>query len=113
MPRYKQRSQTPIILITLGILLLITAVVFGLQNIFSTPTDDPHSHEETYPEIPRVTLAEAKAALDARSAIFVDVRSAQAYQESHISSSINIPLAELEARISELDPDQWIITYCT
>ena len=113
MPRYKQRSETPIIIITLGILLLIAAVVLGLQNIFITPTDNPHSHEETFPETPRVTLAEAKAALDARSAVFVDVRSAQAYQESHIASSINIPLAELEARINELDPARWIITYCT
>ena len=111
MPRYKQRSPVPIILILLGVLLLITAVVLGLQNIFNSPTDS--AHEETYPEIQRVTLTEAKAALDAGSALFVDVRSAQAYRESHITGSINIPLAELEQRINELDPARWIITYCT
>lgn len=111
MPRNKQKSSAPIILILLGAFLLITAVVLGFQNIFNTPTDD--SHEETYPEIPRVALTDAKAALDAGSAVFVDVRSAQAYQESHVAGSINIPLAEMEGRISELDPARWIITYCT
>ena len=113
MPRYKQRSPIPIILILLGTLLLITAVVLGLQNVSSTPTDDPHSHEETYPEIPRVALTDAKTALDAGAALFLDVRSTQAYQGSHIASSINIPLADLEPRINELDRDRWIITYCT
>ena len=27
--------------------------------------------------------------------------------------SINIPLNQLETRLSELDPNDWIITYCT
>jgi rhodanese-related sulfurtransferase len=32
---------------------------------------------------------------------------------SHIPGSLSIPLAEIETRLSELDPNQWIITYCT
>lgn len=45
--------------------------------------------------------------------LFLDVRTAEAFQSGHIPGAINIPLAELESRISELDPNQWIITYCT
>ena len=109
MAQYK-RSPVPIVLMILGILLLFAALfLLGRQNasITSTPLS-----EETYPEIPCVTLLDAKAAFDSVSAIFVDVRTAQAYQDRHIAGSINIPLSELELRLSELDPNQWIITYC-
>ena len=72
------------------------------------------SHEEeTYPEISRVSLDDAKTALDGGTAIIVDVRSAEAYQASHIAGAVNIPFAEFETRLGELDKTQWIITYCT
>lgn len=113
MKPHKQKSQIPIILIALGAFLLIAVILVAFQNASNTSTAESHSNEETYPDIPRVSLADAKAAFDVGSAIFVDVRSAQAYQESHIADSVNIPLAELEQRVSELDPADWIVTYCT
>lgn len=113
MKPYKQKSQIPIILIVLGVFLLIGVTLVAFQNASNTSTAEPHSDEETYPDISRVSLTEAKAAHDDSTAIFVDVRSAQAYEESHIAGSVNIPLAELEQRFSELDPARWIITYCT
>jgi 3-mercaptopyruvate sulfurtransferase SseA len=64
-------------------------------------------------EIQRVTLEESKAAFDSGSAIFVDVRSLENYKAGHIPGALSIPLDELETRIAELDPKQWIITYCT
>jgi hypothetical protein len=67
----------------------------------------------SYPEIRRVTVQDAKAALDTRSAVFIDVRGASAYAVSHIPGALDIPLGEIESRLKELDPNQWIITYCT
>lgn len=97
-----------------GLLLIVAAILLATQNASPSPTPAAaFEEEETYPEIPRVSLDEAKAALDAGSAIFVDVRSAEAYAGGHIAGAINIPLAELESRLSELDKAQWIITYCT
>ena len=66
-------------------------------------------------EVPRVPLEQAKAALDSGAAIVVDVRSAEAYQASHIAGAISIPLGVIETDPTalELDKDQWIITYCT
>jgi len=64
-------------------------------------------------EVPRVSLAEARAAYDARSAVFLDVRAASSYASGHIPGALSIPLDELEARMGELDPAHWIITYCT
>jgi 3-mercaptopyruvate sulfurtransferase SseA len=64
-------------------------------------------------EVQRVTPEEAKAAFDSGAAVFLDVRSHTIYLQSHIPGALSIPLAELKPRIAELDPGQWIITYCT
>ncbi len=63
--------------------------------------------------IERVSPADAKAALDAGTAVFVDVRSEQEYEQGHIPGALSIPNADLEARLGELDSNSWIITYCT
>lgn len=66
-------------------------------------------------EVPRVTVEEARAAFDSGSAVFVDVRSSEAYQTSHIPGAVSIPLDEIENNPAglNLDKEQWIITYCT
>lgn len=96
-----------------GLLLIAAAILLATQNTPIASTPAAAFVEETYPEIPRVSLEDTKAAFDAGSAIVVDVRSAEAYQGSHIAGAINIPLDELESRLGELDQAQWIITYCT
>jgi rhodanese-related sulfurtransferase len=60
-------------------------------------------------------VQEAKAALDRGAAIIVDVRSAEAFDVSHIAGAINIQLGEIETDPTGLNlaKDQWIITYCT
>lgn len=96
-----------------GLLLIVAAILLATQNASPAPAPATAFEEDTYPEIPRVTLAEAKAALDSSSAVFVDVRAVEAYQGGHVAGAINIPLAELEVRLGELDKTQWIIPYCT
>jgi len=64
-------------------------------------------------DIPRATLAEAKAAFDAGSALFLDVRDAGSYETSHIAGAESIPLTRLEQELGKLDKGRWIITYCT
>lgn len=63
----------------------------------------------------RVTVEEAKAALDSGAAIIVDVRSQEAYDASHVAGALFVPLGEFETNIAGVDlpKDQWIITYCT
>jgi len=65
--------------------------------------------------IPRVSVEEARAALESGAAIIVDVRSADAYAVSHIAGAVNIPLGEIETNPTglNLDTEQWIVTYCT
>jgi 3-mercaptopyruvate sulfurtransferase SseA len=64
-------------------------------------------------EVQRIALEESKAVFEKGEATFVDVRSASSYEASHIPGALSIPLAELQSHVGELDPNQWIITYCT
>ena len=70
---------------------------------------------QTEAAVPRVTVDEAKAAVDSGAAIIVDVRSQSAYDASHVAGSLFIPLGAFETDIENIDlpKDQWIITYCT
>ena len=78
-------------------------------------TSDESALPLTEAEVPRVSLEEAKAALDSGAAILVDVRSSDAFEASHISGAISVPLGAIERELTEvpLNKDQWIITYCT
>ena len=72
------------------------------------PTEDP------FLEIPRITAEQAKAALDSGAAAIVDVRSQSQYERGRISGASSIPLDQIIAgEIGPLEPDDWIITYCT
>lgn len=138
----KQRFLYPFLVIG-GILIISASIVFFGQNKRSasipqpptqtssgqpsalppTPTSlgsaTPQSADlsslrvGSYPEIQRVSLEKAKAAWDARTAVFLDVRGASFYAFSHIPGALNIPLMDIPTRLNELDPDQWIIPYCT
>lgn len=64
-------------------------------------------------EAPRISVADAKKAIDAGKAVLVDVRSAVSYQQEHAKGAISLPTHEIAARLSELPKDKQIITYCT
>ena len=70
---------------------------------------------QTEADVPRISVEDAKAALDSGEAIIVDVRSAESYAAGHAAGAISIPLSEIEANPTGLglDKEQWIITYCT
>ena len=110
------------------IILAAALLIFTLSACNAiVPTAEPTYVivEPTYPptqstilteaNVPRVSIEEARVAQTSGAAIIVDVRSKQAYDESHIPGAINILLGEFETNITgiTLDKDQWIITYCT
>jgi 3-mercaptopyruvate sulfurtransferase SseA len=69
----------------------------------------------TEAQVPRITVSDAKAAVDSGQAILVDVRSAEAYADAHAAGAVSIPLLNFESNIGSISlaKDQWIITYCT
>jgi hypothetical protein len=86
-----------------------------------TPVASPVSSSVTpvatpaipYPEIKRISLADAKAAFELKSAIFIDVRGEPYYSDSHVPGALSMTYDELSSRMGELDKKAWIITYCT
>jgi rhodanese-related sulfurtransferase len=70
---------------------------------------------QTDAEVPRVSIQDAAAAIQSGQAVIVDVRSTEAYQQSHIPGALSIPLFDIETNPTSLnlDKDKWIITYCT
>src|SRR3954469_20070080 len=54
----------------------------------------------------RVTTVELRDMLDKGTAIVIDTRMADAYKQSHIKGSINIPVDQVPNRINELPRDK-------
>jgi 3-mercaptopyruvate sulfurtransferase SseA len=60
----------------------------------------------------RMERTEAIKMVDEKKAVWVDVRPKDQYEIGHIKGAINIPLSDLIARIKDLPPHKYIITYC-
>jgi hypothetical protein len=118
-------SPVPLILIGSGLVLIIGILLWQvltspqLGSVNNSASSGSTSSNPTvdlsipYSNVQRVSLADAKAAFDSKSAIFVDVRDADVYAADHIQGALNIPLGVFDAQYTQLDPNQWIILYCT
>lgn len=110
----RSQSTAPLIMLGIGVILVLGALIFALANQGNQQAASASNPDIPYPEVDRVTLADAKAALDQNSAIFVDVRDATTYTTSHVKGAVSLPLSDIEGgRFGTLDKSQWIITYCT
>jgi hypothetical protein len=122
MPKSQKRAQPasstgPLILIAVGAVLILIVLILTLINSQAGGTQanvQPTAISDIpYPEIDRVSLADALTAFNANTAIFVDVRSADSFNLVRIPGAVNIPLEQIESAIPELERDAWIIPYCT
>lgn len=74
----------------------------------------PEAHGSLDPGGPAVELigvAEARARLDAGTAIFVDVRSGSDYAAGHIPGALTITAEDLDSRLGQLPAGSVIIAY--
>lgn len=111
----------------IGIAFLILATLACNSIVPNTATPNVTTEVESAPtqtspqltseaDVPRISVSDAKAALDSGTAVIVDVRSAEAFAASHIAGATSIPLQNFEGsgiQNLSLEKDQWIITYCT
>jgi len=105
-------------LIVLGLVLIAAPAFTPVQtpsslSSFSSTATSSASSDVPYPEVIRVTVDNAHAAQESKQAVFVDVRTTEQYAERHIPGALSMPLSTFEEQLSELNPDQWIITYCS
>jgi len=110
-----QRTYLVIAVIVIGLILMGSALFILIKpNPNSSGTRNfPPAVQIPYPEINRTTVVEAEKAFNEESAVFLDVRGDSFFDDKHIPGSLSIPLALLDDRISQLNTDDWIITYCT
>jgi hypothetical protein len=111
--RRKKQRKPPYMIIGIGAVLVLGAVVLSLfltDGAQAPGTSQPFSRTS---EIERVTLTEAAQAFESGTAVFLDVRTPGEYAFSRIPGAVSIPINELSNRMGELNPDDWIITYCT
>lgn len=104
----KRNKTAALIFIAAGILLVLAALVWVMKQpseVVRTATPD------AVEQVERVTLADARAALEAGEAVFLDVRDSRSYAAAHIPGALLIPSNEVSARRGELDPQAWIIPY--
>lgn len=109
--------------LALSVLIASTLACNGLLPNSEAPTvaSDPGNPAGTYrlpvteDDVPRVSLEDALVALNTGAATIVDVRSAEAFEVSHIPGALHIPVETIEANPGRIDIDknEWIITYCT
>ncbi|MBI3959206.1 MAG: rhodanese-like domain-containing protein [Chloroflexi bacterium] len=79
-----------------------------------TPAPPPTAVAVTVKDVnaaPRIPVAEAKQHFDAGSALFIDVRDAEAFALSHIPGAVHLPLGEVQLRHGELPKDRLLILY--
>ena len=60
----------------------------------------------------RMTIQEARAAVDAGQAIIYDVRNKESFATGHIKGARLVPYDEVAQHLSEFPKDKLIITYC-
>lgn len=100
----------PILLIVAGLILIVSMIWQLLLRTTAAPAaTSPVSPQE----ITRISIDEAREAVDAGQAFFIDVRAEDFFVREHIPGALNIPLDQIEYQLSVLNPDHWYIPYCT
>lgn len=110
---------SPMIMVFLGVALILGSVGWLISTSrraeaqrlsLTAPVSSPRI---PYPEVPRVSVGDSKAAYDLKQAVFIDTRGEPYFSQGHIPGAISMTDDEVISRLSELDPNAWIITYCT
>lgn len=111
MKRKRNPALLPIILFVIVLALSVGGLILA-QNLRRAEIAAPGEYANQ-DEIPRVTVEEAYLAVTNGEAVLVDTRSEAQFEAQHAVGAINVPVDQVEARLTELDPDTWYITYCT
>lgn len=112
-----QRKLFAIGLVIIGVVLvLVTGLLAarGLVGPAATPTKVAAATGDLpYPEVPRISVKDARAAFEMQAAVFVDVRGDPWFGAGHIPGALNLTEDNLLPGLAAYSKSAWIITYCT
>ncbi len=83
------------------------------STLMATATSSVFVMPASADAVPRISLEDAKAAFDAKTAVFIDVRGTENYDQVHIAGALDITADQYAVRLASYDRDTLIITYCT
>ncbi len=117
MKKVNRQPLVSILIIVLGAVIIL-ASYFWFQSASNQGRAEPAASVEQvaeipYPDIKRVGLADAKAAYDLGTAVFIDVRDEYSFQQGHIPNARLVPVDRILQESDQLDSSQWYILYCT
>jgi hypothetical protein len=64
-------------------------------------------------DVERISASATIKAVESGKAVLLDTRAEVLYLAQHAKRSLSFPLTDVAARLGELDPNQYYITYCT
>lgn len=104
------KSNNKLMLIVAGILIIVVAAaaIFFLNNDTS-PEDVATTVAQ---EGGLISPAEYQTSFSSEDHILIDVRTPQEFAAGHIAGAINIPVDDLNQRLSEIPTDETIVVYC-
>jgi len=109
-------SLGPVILVAAGVVIIIGVAIWAIAPGLTgggSAAPTAVASNIPFPDVTRVSLADAHAAWVTGSAVFVDVRGDSFYDAAHIPGALSISETDLSERQDQLNKDDWIITYCT
>lgn len=107
-PQQKRNKLLPVYLVGALVVLVLGFMIYrGIRKETGNPILLSAS------DVPRISAADAIAAVREQKAILLDTRTASQYEASHAWGSISMPFAEIESWVDTLDKEAWYITYCT
>ena len=117
MKKVNRQSLVSILLMVLGVAIILGSYFWFQRASLLEEVETAEAVEEVgdipYPNIKRVGVADAKAAFDLGTAVFIDVRDEYSFQQGHIPNARSFPVDTIQQESGQLDPSQWHILYCT
>jgi len=102
-----------LIIVVVAIVILIGVALYFYFNQNSSDTNQTQTANQTFIDdsYQLTDIVTAKALIDyAENLVIVDV--SELYDQGHIAGAINIPLTDLESRISQLEITKPHLVYC-
>ena len=109
--RIPQQNKNKLLPIYLVVAIVALAVGFMIYRGIRKETGNPIVLSAS--DVPRISAADAIAAVRDQGAILLDTRTTAQYEASHAVGSISMPFIEIESWVDTLDKDAWYINYCT
>jgi hypothetical protein len=82
------------------------------RNAATPKTGSPAALPTGSDGVRRISIDDARTAVDQGRAVIFDVRGQEAYDAGHIVGAKLVPVGEVEQRLAEFPKDKLIVTYC-